>query len=84
MTYNVTGLNIVANTTAGKSWVEEQLSGVPNLDLTLGTVFFIADEYPEKLKCRLWTPGDTTIYLSDSEDYPSCPTTASTLVFTKE
>ena len=42
VTYNITGVNIVGNTTAGLSWLEEQLAGVPNLDITLGTVFFIA------------------------------------------
>ena len=82
VTYNITGLNIVANTTAAESWVEDQVSGA---DLTLGTVYFMEDRRPEILKCSLWTPGDTTIYIGDSEDADgTCPTTAGELVYTKE
>ena len=82
VTYNDQGVKITVNTTTAETWLEALYSNLGvSVDVTVGTEKVIAAA--GSLKYGLWTPGATTIYLA-SESSSSTPSTAGSLVYTKE
>ena len=83
VTYNDQGVKLTVNTTTAKTWLETLYANVGvTVDMTVGTEKAIAPA-STTLTYGLWTPGATTIY-SASESTSSTPSTAGSLVYTKE
>jgi hypothetical protein len=78
VTYNKGGFRWTVNTTTAETFLENSYS---NLNMTVGTEEVIAGD--GSLLYNLMTPGATTIYLA-LESSSSTPSTAGTLVYTKE
>ena len=80
VTYNKGGFRWTVNTTTAETFLENTYSSL-SLNMTVGTEEVIAGD--GSLLYNLMTPGATTIYL-DSESSSSTPSTAGSLVYTKE
>ena len=83
VTYNDQGVKLTVNTTTAKTWLETRYANLGvTVDFTVGRERGI---YPASftLTYGLWTPGATTIYLA-TESTSSTPSTAGSLVYTKE
>jgi hypothetical protein len=80
VTYNNGGLRWTVNTTTAETFLENLYSSL-NLDMTVGTEKVIAGD--GRARYGLWTPSATTIYIA-SESSSSTPSTAGSLVYTKE
>jgi len=80
VTYNNGGLRWTVNTTTAETFLENLYSSL-NLDMTVGTEKVIAGD--GSARYGLWTPSATTIYIA-SESSSSTPSTAGSLVYTKE
>ena len=81
VTYNDAGIRWTVNTTAAETYLEALYSS-SNIDMTVGTEKVIASS-TKTFYYNLWTPSATTIYLA-SESSNSTPSTAGTIVYTKE
>ena len=81
VTYNDAGIRWTVNTTAAETYLEALYSS-SNIDMTVGTEKVIASS-TRTFYYNLWTPSATTIYLA-SESSEQTPSTAGTLVLTKE
>ena len=83
VTYNDQGVKLTVNTTTAETWLETLYANLGRtLDFTVGREMGV---YPASftLTYGLWTPSATTIYLATESDN-STPSTAGTLVYTKE
>ena len=84
VTYNNQGDKLTVNTTTAETWLETlyYANQGRTLDFTVGREMGV---YPASftLTYGLWTPSATTIYLA-TESINSTPSTAGTLVYTKE
>jgi len=83
VTYNDQGFKLTVNTTTAKTWLETLYANLGRtLDFTVGREMGV---YPASftLTYGLWTPSATTIYLA-AESTSSTPSTAGTIVYTKE
>ena len=83
VTYNDQGFKYTVNTTTAETWLETLYANLGRtLDFTVGREMGV---YPASftLTYGLWTPGATTIYLAAESDN-STPSTAGSLVYTKE
>ena len=81
VTYNDAGIRWTVNTTAAETYLEALYSS-SNIDMTVGTEKVIASS-TRTFYYNLWTPSATTIYLA-SKSSEQTPSTAGTLVYTKE
>ena len=81
VTYNDQGFKLTVNTTTAETWLET-IYASRSLDFTVGREMGVYPTSPT-LTYGLWTPSATTIYLA-SEDTSSTPSTAGSLVYTKE
>jgi len=81
VTYNDAGIRWTVNTTAAETYLEALYSS-SNIDMTVGTEKVIASS-TKTFYYNLLTPSATTIYLA-SESSEQTPSTAGTLVLTKE
>ena len=81
VTYNDAGIRWTVNTTAAETYLEALYSS-SNIDMTVGTEKVFASS-TRTFYYNLWTPSATTIYLA-SESSEQTPSTAGTLVLTKE
>ena len=83
VTYNDQGVKLTVNTTTAETWLETLYANLGRtLDFTVGREMGV---YPASftLTYGLWTPSATTIYLATESDN-STPSTAGSLVYTKE
>ena len=83
VTYNDQGVKLTVNTTTAETWLETLYANLGRtLDFTVGREMGV---YPASftLTYGLWTPGATTIYTA-AESTSSTPSTAGSLVYTKE
>ena len=83
VTYNDQGSKLTVNTTFAETWLETLYANLGRtLDFTVGREMGV---YPASftLTHGLWTPSATTIYLATESDN-STPSTAGSLVYTKE
>ena len=83
VTYNDQGVKLTVNTTTAETWLETLYANLGRtLDFTVGREMGV---YPASftLTYGLWTPSATTIYLA-TESTSSTPSTAGSLVYTKE
>ena len=83
VTYNDQGFKLTVNTTTAETWLETLYANLGRtLDFTVGREMGV---YPASftLTYGLWTPSATTIYLATESDN-STPSTAGSLVYTKE
>ena len=83
VTYNDQGVKLTVNTTTAETWLETRYADLGRtLDFTVGREMGV---YPVSftLTYGLWTPSATTIYLA-TESTSSTPSTAGSLVYTKE
>ena len=83
VTYNDQGVKLTVNTTTAETWLETLYANQGRtLDFTVGREMGV---YPASftLTYGLWTPSATTIYLATESDN-STPSTAGSLVYTKE
>ena len=83
VTYNDQGFKLTVNTTTAETWLETLYANLGRtLDFTVGREMGV---YPASftLTYGLWTPSATTIYLA-TESTSSTPSTAGSLVYTKE
>ena len=80
VTYNKGGFRWTVNTTTAETFLENTYSSL-SLNMTVGTEEVIAGD--GSLLYNLMTPGATTIYLA-TESTSSTPSTAGSLVYTKE
>ena len=83
VTYNNQGDKLTVNTTTAETWLETRYANLGRtLDFTVGREMGV---YPASftLTYGLWTPSATTIYLA-TESTDSTPSTAGSLVYTKE
>jgi len=83
VTYNDQGFKLTVNTTTAETWLETLYANLGRtLDFTVGREMGV---YPASftLTYGLWTPSATTIYLA-AESTSSTPSTAGSIVYTKE
>ena len=83
VTYNDQGFKWTVNTTTAETWLETLYANLGRtIDFTVGREMGV---YPASftLTYGLWTPGATTIYTA-AESTSSTPSTAGSLVYTKE
>ena len=81
VTYNDQGFKFTVNTTTAETWLET-IYASRSLDFTVGREMGVYPVSPT-LTYGLWTPSATTIYLA-TESTSSTPSTAGSLVYTKE
>ena len=83
VTYNDQGVKLTVNTTTAETWLETKYTNAGRtLDFTVGREMGVYPVSPT-LTYGLWTPSATTIYLA-TESTSSTPSTAGSLVYTKE
>ncbi len=83
VTYNDQGFKLTVNTTTAETWLETLYANLGRtLDFTVGREMGVYPVSPT-LTYGLWTPSATTIYLA-TESTSSTPSTAGSLVYTKE
>ena len=83
VTYNNQGDKLTVNTTTAETWLETRYANLGRtLDFTVGREMGVYPVSPT-LTYGLWTPSATTIYLAN-ESTSSTPSTAGSLVYTKE
>ena len=83
VTYNDQGVKLTVNTTTAETWLETLYANLGRtLDFTVGREMGVYPVSPT-LTYGLWTPSATTIYLA-AESTSSTPSTAGSLVYTKE
>ena len=83
VTYNNGGFRWTVNTTTAETWLETLYANLGRtLDFTVGREMGVYPVSPT-LTYGLWTPSATTIYLA-AESTSSTPSTAGSLVYTKE
>ena len=83
VTYNDQGFKLTVNTTTAETWLETLYANLGRtIDFTVGREMGVYPVSPT-LTYGLWTPSATTIYLA-TESINSTPSTAGSLVYTKE
>ena len=82
VTYNNQGVKLTVNTTTAETWLETIYANLGAIDFTVGREMGVYPVSPT-LTYGLWTPSATTIYLA-TESTSSTPSTAGSLVYTKE